>query len=183
MAVQVCKPDSLRERAARGDPDLLKDLFTCYRQDLTAFLRRRCGDDEDARDAIQDAFEAAAKYLATYRGETQLKNWLYRLASSACTRMRRGQKNNPKLHTNIDDGPTPEAERLGVAVEAMLEARLSPLRKALESLGDVDRAVLLLRDGQELSAQETATALQLTESAVKSRLHRARAAVREFVAD
>ena len=77
----------------------------------------------------------------------------------------------------------PEVDRLGAAVEAMLEARLSPLRKALESLGDVDRAVLLLRDGQELSAQETASALDLTESAVKSRLNRARAAVREFIAE
>ena len=183
MAAQYCEPGTLKDRAAAGDPELLKDLFSCYRQDLSAFLRRRCGDEADAQDAVQDAFESAAKYLATYRGETPLKNWLYRLASSACTRMRRGRKNDPKMHETYDGTPLAAAEALGTAVEAMLEARLSPLRNALEALSDRDRAVLLLRDGQGLSAVETADALELSESAVKSRLHRARKAVRDFVSE
>lgn len=183
MEGQLCKPDDLKERAARGDPELLQDLFSCYRSDLTAFLRRRCGDATDADDAVQDAFVAAARYLATYRGETPLKNWLYRLASSACTRMRRGRKNDPRLHLEYDEPITPALHSMGEAVERMLEARLTPVRSALESLGDVDRAVLLLRDGQGMSAREVGGALELSESAVKSRLHRARKSVRDFLAE
>ena len=145
------------------------------------FLRQRCGNARDADDATQDAFEAAARYLSGYRGETPLKNWLYRLASSACVRMRRGRKNDHKLHDSFEEGQSSGVERMGRAVEAMLEARLSPLKKAMDGLASVDRAVLLLRDGEELSTREVAEALQLSEPAVKARLHRARKAVKQQV--
>jgi RNA polymerase sigma-70 factor (ECF subfamily) len=168
----------LRERAARGDPELLEDLFSCFRGDLVAFLRQRCGNPGDADDAVQDAFMAAARYLQSYRGETTLKNWLYRLASSACTRMRRGRKNDPKLHEAFDDTSSKTVEQMGRAVEAMLEARLMPLQQAIQDLTPVDRAVLMLRDGHEMSTKEVAERMALSEAAVKSRLHRARKAIK-----
>jgi RNA polymerase sigma-70 factor (ECF subfamily) len=178
-----CRPDDLKARAARGDPELLEDLFACFRSDLTAFLRRRCGNAGDADDAVQDAFVAAVRYLDSYRGETTLKNWLYRLASSACTRMRRGRKNDPKLHEAFEEsGVSPAVGRMGRQVEAMLEARLMPLQSAMENLAPTDRAVLMLRDGHELSTREVADQLSLTEAAVKSRLHRARRALRQHLA-
>ncbi|OGQ90139.1 MAG: hypothetical protein A2289_19760 [Deltaproteobacteria bacterium RIFOXYA12_FULL_58_15] len=183
MSKQACHADDLKERAARGDPELLEDLFTCFRGDLLAFLRQRCGNPGDADDAVQDAFLSAARYLETYRGETTLKNWLYRLAGSACTRMRRGRKNDPKLHEGFEDGQATTAEEMGRAVEAMLEARLMPLQSAMESLPAVDRAVLMLRDGHELSTKEVAERLELSEPAVKSRLHRARKSLQEHLAE
>ncbi|MBI5509744.1 MAG: RNA polymerase sigma factor [Deltaproteobacteria bacterium] len=177
MAHQICKPEELKARAAKGDPALLEDLFACYRDDLLRFLRKRCGNPPDADDAVQDAFVAAARYLDGFRGETPIKNWLYRLAASACTRMRRGRKNDPKRHAEYDDALSP-TERIGREVEAMLEARLSPLKGALAALPEVDRAVLMLRDGQQLSTREVASTLRLSEAAVKSRLHRARETMR-----
>lgn len=145
------------------------------------FLRNRCGNAGDADDALQDAFVAANRYLSGYRGETPLKNWLYRLASSACTRMRRGRKNDPKLHANYEDATPPSIDKMGREVESMLEARLSPLQTALQALNEIDRAVLMLRDGEQMSAREVAAALSLTEAAVKSRLHRARKAVQQHL--
>jgi RNA polymerase sigma-70 factor, ECF subfamily len=177
VASHVCKPDDLRERAARGDPTLLNDLFDCYSSDLLSFLRRRCGNSTDADDAMQDAFVAATRYLHGYRGEAPLKNWMYRLASTACTRMRRGRKNDRKLHSEYEETAPPGVEKMGRAVESMLEARLSPLMRALEALNPTDRAVIMLRDGEQMSAREVAEALTITEAAVKSRLHRARQAV------
>jgi RNA polymerase sigma-70 factor (ECF subfamily) len=183
MAQRVCQPDLLRERAARGDPALLGDLFDCFRGDLMGFLRQRCGNPGDADDAMQDAFIAAARYLEGYRGETTLKNWLYRLASTACTRMRRGRKNDPKWNKPFDEIDSSPVAEMGRAVEAMLEARLMPLQSAMKTLAPVDRAVLMLRDGQELSTREVADELKLSEAAVKSRLHRARKAVREAIGE
>ena len=177
MTKLACKPDDLRERVARGDPTILADLFTCFRTDLMGFLRQRCGNTGDADDALQDAFVAATRFLSGYRGDTPLKNWLYRLAGSACTRMRRGRKNDPKLHCAYDDAAPPSAGSQEREFESMLEARLSPLQEALDTLNATDRAVLMLRDGEQLSAREVAKALSLTEAAVKSRLHRARKAV------
>lgn len=182
VAKQTCKPNELRERAARGDPALLADLFTCFRSDLMGFLRQRCGNTGDADDALQDAFVAATRYLSGYRGETPLKNWLYRLASTACTRMRRGRKNDPKRHSEYEDTAPPAIQKMGQDVEAMLEARLTPLQDALSALNPTDRAVLMLRDGEQMSAREVAAALSITEAAVKSRLHRARQATQARLA-
>ena len=181
MAGKVCQPEELRARAARGDPALLQDLFECFRGDLMGFLRHRCGNAGDADDAMQDAFVAATRYLSGYRGETPLKNWMYRLASSACTRMRRGRKNDHRLHATYEDGLPPAVDRMGREVESMIEARLSPLRRSLEAMDARDRAVLMLRDGEQMSTREVARALSLTEGAVKSRLHRARKALRDRV--
>lgn len=177
-----CDPEVLRRRALEGDPALLEDLFACFRGDLIAFLRRRCSDRVDAEDAMQDTFEAAARYLEGYRGEAALKNWIYRLASSACVRMRRGRKNAPSLHESLDDGRLLRGEEAkGGQAERMLEARLGPLKTALEQLGATDRAVLMLRDGEGMSTAEVASELDLTESAVKSRLHRARRSVKAVI--
>jgi RNA polymerase sigma-70 factor, ECF subfamily len=172
-----CKPEELRARAIKGDPELLADLFNCFRTDLLAFLRQRCGNVGDAADALQDAFVAATRYLSGYRGETPLKNWLYRLASTACAHMRRGRKNDPKLHSQYEDTVALAGEKSGNDLESMVEAKLTPIRGALAALSVTDRAVLLLRDGEQMSAREVAAALSLTEAAVKSRLHRARRAV------
>ena len=174
-----CRPEDLHARVRVGDPELLADLFRCFRGDLLAFLRRRCGNPSDAEDAAQDAFVNATVYLGEFRGEATLRSWLYRLASSACTRMRRGRKGDKKTHVPFEEALAPLA---GLDdVESRLDARLGPLEAALAALQPLDRAVLLLRDGEGLSAREVATELGLTESAVKSRLHRARSAVRQAI--
>lgn len=181
--VTLCESEVLKRRALHGDPELVGDLIACFQDDLLGFLRKRCGNREDAQDATQDTFESALRYLEGYRGESSLKNWLYRLASSACTRMRRGQKNAQKLHISIDAQASPFDAALGQGMEEMLEARLMPVQEALRKLKPLDRSVLLLRDGEGLSTTETAQELELSESAVKSRLHRARKELRKALGE
>lgn len=179
MTKQTCDPQELLKRAATGDDSLVQEMFTCFRGDLISFLKKRCGNSPDAEDALQDTFENAAKYLEGFRGETKVKNWLYRLASTACMRMRRGQKNNPQLHQTIDESKHSGLEEMGETVERMLDAKLLPLQQALEDLQTTDRAVLLLRDAEGLTAKETGVLLKLSPAGVKSRLHRARLAMKE----
>lgn len=174
-----CDAETMRRRALQGDPKLLDDLFGCYRGDLLAFLRKRCSHGADAEDAMQDTFEAAARYLEGYRGDAALKNWVYRLASSACVRMRRGRKNAAVLHQPLDEEKLSRVEAFGQQADRLIEARLGPLQLALKELSSTDRAVLLLRDGQGLSSAEVAAQLDLSQPAVKARLHRARKAVRQ----
>ena len=184
-AHKSCDPDELTRRAIEGDPTLLSDLFDCFRDDVVRFLRARCGDPDDAEDAAQDAFLNAARYLDGFRGDAPIRSWLYKLAGSACTKMRRGVKRDRSRHVSLEDAsagalaagaPDPESARR--SLDEMLEARLQPIEAALGALAETDRAVLLLRDGQQMSAREVAQELGLTESAVKSRLHRARASMR-----
>ena len=91
--------------------------------------------------------------------------------------MRRGLKNTPSLHVPIEDRALID-ERFADA-EARIASRADIVLQAIEALDSVDQRVILLRDGQGLSAKETAGQLGLSESAVKSRLFRARKAVRE----
>ncbi len=180
---KLCNPEELRQRAISGDSHLIDDLIECFKSDLLNFLRRRCGNFIDAEDALQDTFASAFRYLATYRGESSIKNWLYRIASSACTKMRRGKKNSPHIHESLEELDFSKVESLSQEIDSYLEARLMPIRDVLYQLSPLDRSVLLLRDGEGLSTAETAEQLGLTESAVKSRLHRARKRVRALLED
>ncbi len=181
--LKTCQPEDLRERALSGDPTVVQDVILCFQDEIMGFLRKRCGDANDAEDATQDAFESVIRYMDGYRGESSLKNWMYRLASTACTRMRRGQKNDIKRHTTLDDAAVSQLASMGQEVEAMLEAKLMPISEALHSLNETDRNVLWLRDGEGFNTEETAQELGLTATAVKSRLHRARKQLREKLED
>lgn len=180
-SVGTCQPDELKHRALQGDPAVIEDLIACFQTDIVSFLRQRCGNSNDADDAMQDTFESMIKYLEGYRGESSIKNWLYRLASTACFRMRRGQKNDPKKHTQLDSAKTDKLAHSNQEVESMLEAKLMPIADAIQQLNPVDRKVLWLRDGEGMSTEETAQELDLTVSAVKSRLHRARKELRTYL--
>lgn len=183
----ICEQDTLRDRIVAGDAKALDDLFRCSREALTRYLATRCGNAYDADDALQSTFESATRFLDGYRGDATPKGWLFRVAANACTRMRRGQKNNAALHIPLDERGVRDARGgafvdvlvdPGVDAEGRATSRAGVVFDAIEALEAVDRSVILLRDGEGMSAKETADALGLSEAAVKSRLFRARRAVR-----
>lgn len=182
----ICEQDTLRDRIVAGDAKALDDLFRCSREALTRYLAARCGNTADADDALQSTFESATRFLDGYRGDATPKGWLFRVAANACTRLRRGQKNNAALHVPLDERGVSDARGVladalidpGVDVEARAASRAGAVFDAIEALEAVDQSVILLRDGEGMSAKETADALGLSEAAVKSRLFRARRAVR-----
>jgi RNA polymerase sigma-70 factor, ECF subfamily len=184
----ACDDADLTRRAADGDPEVFGDIIRCYQDRILAAARARCGDPDDAQDVLQDTYVAAMRYLPGFRGEATVKGWLFRLAMSACTKKRRGRKNDPRLHVPLmsprgDEGPPPldlpdpaadDPER-----QAALSQSLQGVGEVLMQMRELDRAVLLLVDGEGQRPAEAAELLGLTPSAVKSRLHRARKAFRE----
>ncbi|GMV40522.1 MAG: hypothetical protein AMXMBFR64_22380 [Myxococcales bacterium] len=179
----ACSDGDLTDRARAGDLSVFEDMIRCYSERLLAFSRGRCGDDEDARDTVQDAFVAAYRYLPGFRGETTLKSWLFRLVASACLKRRRGMKHDRRRHSSLDaeDAPQHAIDEPDPERQASMTQLVSVVSAALEALSDLDRAVLLMRDSEQMSAKEVGDSLGLTVSAVKSRLHRARTVVRARV--
>lgn len=181
-----CDGQELTRKAVGGNPEVLEELVRCLEAKLLQFGRRYCGNEEEARDALQDAYEAATRHLKGFRGEASVKTWLTRLLISACSRRRRGAKNDPSKHRSLDLTPSQEARFLSEDElpedELARQEMIHHLQKALMELGETDRMVLLLRDGQQLTAPEAASVMGLTIPAVKSRLHRARKRVREAMA-
>lgn len=191
-AAEVCDDDELTRRAAAGDPSVFADLIRCYSDRLLAAARARCGDPQDAQDVLQDTYVNALRYLPDFRGDATVRGWLYRLAMSACTKKRRGRKNDPKLHMALaepgadEDAPRgvelAAAERDDPEHQAAVGQTLHRLGDLLLDMGDMDRAVLLLVDGEGRRPAEVGPLLGLSVPAVKSRLHRARKTLRDAAA-
>jgi len=159
-----------------GDIDALDAITRCFGDRLLAIGRRTCRDDEEARDAVQDALLSAGTHLLSFRGEGSVEGWLARMVQNACFRMRRGRKNDPSLHrTDLDlqsRGDDPEqASYRSEAAEA--------LGRALLSLSPMDRAILLLAEGEGWTGPEIAERMGLTPGAVRTRLTRMRGRLRE----
>ncbi len=147
--------------------------------------------EEDARDAVQDAFLSAFKSLHTFDGRSQLSTWIHRILINVCLMKLRSRKRRPErpisdfLPTYVEDGhqtvPTPKWPGID-RDEPTLPGKLSEqVRAQFEQLPESHRVVIMLRDIEGLSTEETAAALEITTDAVKIRLHRARQALRALL--
>ncbi len=173
----LCDPSQIAHQMQRGDLAALDRITRCYGERMLAVGRRHCRDDDAAHDAVQDALLAAGTHLTDLRDERSPEGWLVRLVTNACYRMRRGRKNDPALHHDVDDAPV-------TAVDASPEAaaRRAQLAEALGAamidLSPVDRAIILLAEAEDWKAPEIAETLKMTPAAVRKRLSRARATLR-----
>ena len=149
------------------------------------FGRGFCRNTEDAEDVMQETLASLVRSLPSFRGDASLTTWAYTVARNACLRQKRRTARGGTVPLEALDGPeglTPvELPDEGPDPSRELEQRdlERTLRHAILALPPPQREVLLLRDIEGLPAPEVARALRLTERAVKSRLHRARLALRE----
>ena len=178
----------LLDAARAGDRRALEALLARHQPRVYRFGLKMCRDPEDAKDVLQETLLAVARGVKDFRGASSVSTWLYTIARSFCIKKRRRSKFAPEAVESLDarepgeearqlaDPSRPADESLaGRQVEAALE-------KAIGGLDEMYREVLVLRDVEGLSAPEVAEVMGLTVEAVKSRLHRARVAVREAVA-
>ena len=175
--------DDLDRMAREGElgSEMFVALAECMADDVRRFARARCGNLKgDVDDISQDAMLAAQRYLSSFRGEASLRTWLYRLVLSACSRHRRGRKNDPKLHAPLDDSPLNETPgEADPEVAVMMEEKLAALQRAIERLRDKDKQMLQAVEWQGQSLAEVADSFDLSVSAVKSRMFRIRQQLRE----
>jgi RNA polymerase sigma-70 factor (ECF subfamily) len=158
---------------------------------LLAVARRLLGNEQDAQDALQDAFLAAFKSLGSFQGGALLSTWLHRIVVNAALmklRTRRRKAEEPidtLLPDFLEDGhhvsrPLKWCDPADLGLEREETRRL--VRGSIERLPEDYRIVLVLRDIEELDTMETARLLGIEAGAVKTRLHRARQALRALLA-
>lgn len=169
----------LIRRAKKGDSDAFRLLVETYQTAVYRLALRMCGE-SGAEDAAQEAFVAAWRGLPRFRGECRFSTWLYRLTTNAAIDyLRREQKQRTDGDVDdlslADDSPSPQEQ----AERSETQQRV---RKALAALSDEHRQILLLRYMQELDYGEIAQALHISEGTVKSRINRAKARLRELLA-
>ncbi len=168
------KDSAIIERAKAGDTAALEELLASVAPAVRRFGVRMCKNPHDADDVLQDTLLTIATHLPEFEGRSSLSSWVFTITRSACARRRRGLKNRPPVDAPAerqDEASGPEA----LASQRELGAALS---QALDALPEDQREVILLRDVEGLTATEAAEAIGITVDALKSRLHRARAAMR-----
>ncbi|MBL8909892.1 MAG: sigma-70 family RNA polymerase sigma factor [Archangium sp.] len=168
----------LVERARQGDREATAQVLRDYEQRIYRFGLRLCGDEDAAREVLQETLLAAFKGVTSFRGEAELSTWLYALARSFCLRSRRTPKteslDTDELQRREDPAPTPDARAHAREIGVVLQA-------ALGALSDDAREVVILKDVEGLTAEAIAGVLHEDVAAVKSRLHRARVQLRQHL--
>ena len=183
---------ALQDALRAGDPAAFEDLVRRNTPRLLSVARRILKSDEEAREAVQQAFVAAYKSRGQFNGDAQPSTWLHRIAvNKALDLMRARERRHEEsiedlLPRFLPDGH--HTERFAVWPEPIeeqidRERQAASIREVIDLLPDTFRVTLLLRDIEEMSTEETAQALGITPNAVKLRLHRARMALRTLLAD
>jgi RNA polymerase sigma-70 factor, ECF subfamily len=170
----------LVEQSISGDDEALRALVRLYHDRAYRFGRRVCRDGFDADDAVQMAFITLARRPDVQRSAGVLP-WLYTVVRNACTAMLRPIAS--RLRVGLSDRQALDVADEALTPEAALERfeLVSQVHEAIAVLDAESRAVLVLRDIEGLSGEETAKRLNVPLAAMKTRLHRARQAVRAYV--
>lgn len=183
-------PEAFVARLRSGDAAAFEELVRTQGPRLLRVARRFLRSEEDACDAVQDAFVSVFQSVGTFAEGSMLSTWLHRIVINASLTRLRTQRRHPEEdieqylpqfggdgHQIVSSDPwteTPESLAARAEVSAFV-------RTSIDALPDSYRVVLLLRDIEELSTEETAQALGITANAVKVRLHRARQALRTLL--
>jgi RNA polymerase sigma-70 factor (ECF subfamily) len=174
-------------RLQRGDDTAFEAIVRAHGGRLLSVARRFLGNNEDAQDAVQDAFIRAYKAIHTFEARAQLSTWLHRILVNAALMKLRERRRRPT--ESIDDllpafgrdghGTVAARDWSDAVVERKETAAI--VRDAIAMLPEPYREVLVLRDIEERDTAETAELLGTTSNAVKVRLHRARQALRTLL--
>ena len=171
-----------------GRQDLFYELVHRYEKSLYNFGLRMCDTPSDAEDMVQDTFLNVFKYLEGFRYETKFRNWLYRVATSACLKKKRRSKYAPDRELSLDEFLPADESAVSAdlprwasqPLDQVLDGELAGvIRQALLNLPEKYRLVVVLRDVEGFTTQETAEILDLTPTNIKVRLHRARLFLRK----
>lgn len=168
----------------RGDAGANDRFLKAYADRIFSFGMMVCGHREDAEDIAQESMVAALKAIPQLRAPKAFHVWLYRIVKNACYRQRSLYlRDPPPAPLSLDDlaaaGAEVEATAAWPDVTLLREEARQQVQQAVAALPAEDRLIVLLRDFEDLSTAEVARVMELGESAVKMRLHRARRKLRQ----
>jgi len=162
-----------------------------YGDKVFSLVYRMIGNRAEAEDLAQDVFVTVFKTVDSFRGESKFSTWLLRIATNHCKNRMKYLSRRPSTSGDVDDADDAGASAPGrppahghidapdVIVEAVELERL--MQRAIDALDEDQKLLVVLRDVEELSYDEIGEVTGLAEGTIKSRLHRARMAIKEFL--
>jgi RNA polymerase sigma-70 factor (ECF subfamily) len=173
---------TLVERCRRGDLGAFEELYRLHAGRLYSVALRLVGNPADAEDLLQEIFLAAHRKLDTFRGESALGTWLYRLATNLCLDHLRSRSGRSRQVTDAldDDAGLPDPSSATLAEQTVTKM---DLERALARLPEGCRAAFVLHDVEGLEHREVAEVLGVAEGTSKSQVHKARMKLRALLAE
>lgn len=176
--------------AQQGDQSAFGQLVTDNEKRIYNLCRRLTGNEQDGEDLAQEAFLNAWKGLARFQGDSSFATWVYRLASNACIDHLRKEKRRQNIASAVsldDDGgedgwqkELPD-NRYSPQQELEQKEKRTAIEQALEQVSEEHKQILVMREMSGLSYGEISSVLGLEEGTVKSRIARARTAMRKVL--
>jgi RNA polymerase sigma-70 factor, ECF subfamily len=183
----------LAKNLLAGEPGAFDLFVETYRAKLFQYTYLMCGHREDAEEVAQETLLKVFEKLDQLREPEHMKAWVFRIARNACFMKRRKSKHAPAQELSLDELMPSFRQEGGERKMEIADWSSLPddqainsqlrgiLRRSIAELPDIYRSVILLRDVEELSTSEAADILDVSEDTVKTRLHRARLAIRKMI--
>jgi len=192
IAAQPVETDEeLVARARNKDFGAFEELVDRYEDKIYRLAYRFVRNESEAKEILQDTFLSVWRKLDTFKGDAQFGSWLYRVAANAALMRLRAQRRHPEVST--EELPIDYLDNYGHLPntgenwakrpddELQSDELRRRIQQAVDELPEIYRTVFLVRDVEGLSTEETAEVLQISVPTVKTRLHRARLALRDAI--
>ena len=183
--------EELVERARNKDFGAFEQLLDRYEDKIFRLAYRFVRNESEAKEVLQDTFLSIWRKLDTFKGDTQFGSWLYRVAANTALMRLRAQRRHPEVST--EELPVGYLDSYGQLPppgenwskrpddELQSDELRRHIQAAVDALPEIYRTVFLLRDVEGLSTEETGEILSISVPTVKTRLHRARIALRDTI--
>ncbi len=165
-----------------GEADAFEKFVEHFRSKIFHYSWMMCGRPEDAEEVAQETILKVFENIDQLRDPERVRSWVFRIAKNACLMQRRKSVFAPAHELSLDELPPNQelSDESGPPEAALLRSELhAVLERVIKELPALNRAVVLLRDVEELSTEETAAILDVSTDVVKTRLHRGRIAMRQ----
>jgi RNA polymerase sigma-70 factor (ECF subfamily) len=190
-APPLASDEDLIARARAADFGAFEELLGRYEDKVFRLAYRILRNETDAKEILQETFVSIWRKLDTFKGDSQFGSWVYRIATNAALMRLRAHRRHPEVSTEelpigyLDNygTPMPAGENWSKRPDDELQSSelRSHIQAAVDALPDIYRTVFVIRDVEGLSTEETADALGISVPTVKTRLHRARIALRDAI--
>ena len=190
-AATVVTDEDLVARARTKDFAAFEELVDRYEDKIFRLAFRFVRNETEAKEIVQDTFLLVWRKLDTFKGDSQFGSWLYRVATNTALMRLRAQRRHPEIST--EELPVDYLDNYGQVPAAGENWAKRPddelqsdelrrrIQKAVDELPEIYRTVFIIRDVEGLSTEETAEVLEISIPTVKTRLHRARLALRDAI--
>lgn len=190
-AVSAVALERIVKLAAAGNERAFEQLVTIYESTVYNAAFYMTKDREDALDVSQEVFVKLWQSLPTFRGECSIKSYLMKLTKNASLDLlrRRSRRQSESLTVENDKGEETQLDIPDTSVESnpaeayLKEERIRKVREGIMKLDEAERQIIVMRDMEDMPYSDMASALGISEGTVKSRLHRARSALKKILQD